>query len=78
MARLSYSVPDGGAFVGVSVYSIAGRKIIDLAQGLRSAGIHTVTWKGLDREGRRLPAAIYFLRVKVGSWEVTRNVMLVH
>jgi hypothetical protein len=46
--------------VNVSVYSITGQKLAELADKDMKAGYHTVNWDGRDASGSKLSTGIYF------------------
>lgn len=51
----------------VAVFDAAGRRMRVLANGTLHAGIHDLAWDGGDESGRRMPAGVYFVRVKLAS-----------
>lgn len=51
----------------VAVFDAAGRRTRVLANGTLRAGIHDLAWDGGDESGRRMPAGVYFVRVKLAS-----------
>lgn len=60
---LSFGLPRA-ACVDLAVFDAAGRRVRQLARGLRPAGEHAVTW---DRMGDGAASGIYFCRLKVGD-----------
>lgn len=73
---ISYSL-SGGSSATLDIYDVAGRRIRTFAhrgrftdsfsdpnQGFRSYSFHVV-WDGTDDVGRRVPAGVYFCRLKV-------------
>ena len=48
--------------VDVAVYDATGRRIRSLVQGERPAGVVDATWDGLDANGVRVAAGVYFVR----------------
>lgn len=55
----------------LSIHDPLGRRVIELADEVRSAGTYTVRWDGRDRQGNGVSAGIYFGRliVRVGVVE---------
>ncbi|MBD3160610.1 MAG: T9SS type A sorting domain-containing protein [Candidatus Eisenbacteria bacterium] len=74
--------PSGGALAirwtspkagwSLEVFDATGRLVRDL--GRFGAGEHRMDWDGRDRAGRRLPAGVYFLRLKNGSETESRRI----
>lgn len=63
--------------VRLSVYSLDGRLIKHLEDGMRSEGQHEVNWNGLDSRGMAVPSGTYFYRLQAGSVDQTRSMVLV-
>jgi hypothetical protein len=49
--------------VAITIFNIAGQKIVTLIEGRMKAGVHTVSWKGTDDAGRGVPSGIYICRM---------------
>ncbi len=69
----------GAAAMGVAseihVFDATGRLVRTFPLGTRPGG--TVTWDGRDAEGSRLPAGLYFARLRSGSVRVSARLALV-
>ena len=62
----------------VAVYNLGGQKIATLVSGPRQAGIHTLSWDGLDHKGRELASGVYMYEFHVGGQIVeTRKMTMV-
>jgi hypothetical protein len=55
--------------VSVRIYDVNGRRVADLANGSMTAGVHPISWGGLDGGGGKLAAGVYFVRA-VSGWRV--------
>jgi hypothetical protein len=62
--------------VKLTIYSVDGRKVIDLVDGPRPAGRHIVTWRGQDAQGRRLASGVFFYRFEAGHEKFVRKMVL--
>jgi len=62
--------------VDLAVFNLSGQKVVALAQGHRSAGIHQVRWDGRDAEGRSMASGVYLYRLRAGNYEKTRSLVL--
>lgn len=51
----------------VAVYDVAGRLVRSLRPGPAPAGTSPLVWDGRDRQGRRVPAGVYLLRITDGD-----------
>jgi flagellar hook assembly protein FlgD len=61
----------------LAMFTAAGARVRTLAAGLWPAGSHIVNWNGQDERGGRLPAGLYFVRLRAGGRsEVSRFVMI--
>lgn len=75
-ANIRFDVPASGGDVRVNVYDLTGRRIVNLVDGLQSAGRHTVTWDGRDARGRRAVSGVYFVRLESPARTETRKITL--
>ena len=62
--------------VNLAVYDVRGRKVTTLAQGLMSAGAHSVVWNGTDASGNTVASGVYFCRLEAGNASSTRKLLL--
>jgi xylan 1,4-beta-xylosidase len=68
--RIKYSLPDRG-FVSLKVYDVLGRKVATLIDGIQSAGQYTTTFGGAH-----FASGIYFCRLREGTREATKKLVL--
>ena len=73
---IRFSLPRD-ADVNLSLYNLAGQKVVTLARGKREAGEHTLRWNGDDAAGGPVGSGIYLYRLRVGNRVVTRKLLLV-
>jgi hypothetical protein len=65
---LSLDVPGPSARqVGVTLFDIRGRRVVQLQQGVLSPGSHRMVWDGRDAAGRTLASGVYLYRVQVAD-----------
>ena len=65
------------ADVSLSVYDVSGRLILNLENGTREAGWHTVSWDGTYASGKVAVSGTYFCRLKAGKECVTTKMVLI-
>ena len=58
------------------IYSIDGRRVRVLADGVYSAGENFLTWNGNDGSGKRAGSGTYLVRIKGEAVEKTRKITL--
>jgi hypothetical protein len=73
---ISYTVPEPGAEVRLTVYDLAGRVVRTLVEGVEQGGDHVVVWHGRDDAGRPVGSGVYFYRLVVGSESVERKMVM--
>ncbi len=62
--------------VTLEIYNMLGQKIITLINEHRPAGFQQMIWDGKDNFGRTVGSGVYFYRIKAGSFESTRKLVL--
>ena len=62
--------------VELVVYDAAGRTVRTLVQEAQPAGRYGVRWDATDDSGHRVASGIYHYRLKAGSFEETRKMVL--
>ena len=62
--------------ISLEVYSVEGRLVKTLAEGVYGAGYHKAIWRGRDREGVEVSSGIYFYRLVAGEKKLTRKMIL--
>lgn len=75
-AVLGYALPETGQ-TDVRVCDATGATIRRLDEGNRAAGVHRLTWDGLDGRGLAVPAGIYFVELRAGPDVVVRRLVFV-
>jgi len=68
--RIRYSVPETG-LVSLKVYSLLGKEIATLFEGVRHAGDHVALF-----DGRSVAGGVYFVRLKAGHFSETKKMVL--
>ncbi len=64
---------------GVRLFDVSGRLVreLDLAAGAADAAETSVAWDGADRDGRPMPAGLYFARARWGGREASLRLVRV-
>lgn len=60
----------------LEIYDLRGRLVADLGSGSREQGPHSVTWDGVDVQGRDLPSGVYLARVRTSNGAASRKIVL--
>ncbi len=64
---MSFYSPGGATPVSLRVYSVDGRLVRTLVDGVVSAGRHTAVWDGTDERGVSVASGVYFARLSAGD-----------
>jgi len=72
---ISFALPQDGQ-VRLVIYSMTGRRITTLLDGLQPAGRHHVIWDGRDENGRTVASGVYFYRLEAGQDVLSRKMVL--
>jgi flagellar hook assembly protein FlgD len=62
--------------VDIYIYDILGREVSKFNLGLKSTGIHSVQWNGLDYQGNPVGAGIYLFQIQAGYFTQTKKMVL--
>ena len=73
--EIRYQLPESGP-VQLVVYDLLGQEVKVLADGAAEAGVHSVTWSGVDGMGRPVGSGIYLVRMKAGEFVQVRKMTL--
>ena len=62
--------------VELMMYDAAGRLVRTIASGMAEPGYYTVMWDGRDDLGRRVPAGVYFVKLKTDDYNKVEKAVL--
>lgn len=62
--------------VGLSIHDLRGRRVGAFSLGHQPAGLHSFLWDGRDIGGRPVATGIYLVRLRAGTAEATRKIVL--
>ncbi len=65
------------ANVRLSVYNIIGKKVRTLADHQFNAGTHSISWNGLDDNGKPVSSGIYLYVMESNGYRDTKKMMLI-
>lgn len=69
--RIKFTVPEDSP-VKLHIYDLQGKRVADLIDDHRAAGLYTVEWEASD-----MPSGVYFYRLAAGSFVDTKRMLLV-
>lgn len=75
MTRIDFELAARGR-VWINVYDAGGRLVRSLVDETKSAGRHTAFWDGANNAGARVASGVYFFKMKSGTFEQVRKVVL--
>jgi hypothetical protein len=62
--------------VEIVIYNLLGKKVLELENTTRAAGMHHTHWNGLDESGHSVNTGIYFYQLIAGQYRETRKMVL--
>ena len=74
--RLTYHIPEMSQ-VELSIYNTMGQKTTTLVDEMKSPGVYTVTWHGINDKGQKCPTGIYICRMTAGTHLFLRKMMMI-
>ena len=72
--QIRFSLPQR-AFVTLKIYNSLGQIVNTLISENRGSGTYTVTWKGVNEFGTRVPSGIYFYELRAGNFHKIRKML---
>jgi len=72
---ISYALADAGQ-VQLEIFDITGRMVKTLIDGYQAAGTYSVTWDGLNDQGKVTASGTYFFRLKTENENFVRKMAL--
>ena len=66
----------GNTRATIDIVDVAGRRVRSVQDEEVSAGSHKVSWDGRDQSGLAVPSGVYFARIRVGTLEATREIVV--
>jgi hypothetical protein len=76
LARIDFELRQP-ARVDLAIVDVAGRRVAEIAPRDWPSGRWSERWSGRDRDGRRVPAGVYWIRMVAGGREIGRQKFLV-
>ena len=67
---------DSPRVVSLSIYTLAGSKVVTLVDAETAAGQHQVSWDGKDHTGREMSSGNYFYQLNDGETSITKKLLL--
>jgi hypothetical protein len=64
--------------VELAIFSVDGRRVRTLIQGIREVGEQRIPWDGRDELGQSSPAGVYYVRLTTDRGEFCRRVVRLH
>jgi flagellar hook assembly protein FlgD len=71
-ATISFSLAQRGP-VELLLYSVDGRRVRTLAQGVREPGEYRLVWDGRDDNGNPMSAGVYYAHLVTAQGRLTRT-----
>ncbi|HPF34899.1 MAG TPA: T9SS type A sorting domain-containing protein [Candidatus Krumholzibacteria bacterium] len=63
--------------IKLAIYNLRGQRVIQLADGVFSAGEHLIPWHGRNDQGSVVGSGVYLVRMQAGGFTRTHRLMLV-
>ncbi|MBN2565740.1 MAG: VCBS repeat-containing protein, partial [Candidatus Eisenbacteria bacterium] len=76
VTTITYSIPEGGSEIDLSIYNVAGVRVTTLVGGKVDGGRASVVWDGTDAHGRHVASGVYFVRLTAEDASLARKIVL--
>jgi UDP-2,3-diacylglucosamine pyrophosphatase LpxH len=75
LTHIIFQIPYKG-HVTMKMYNVAGRLVKILCQRNFNTGVHTLTWNGVDDQGKRVPSGLYFYQLHTNAYRQIKKAIL--
>ncbi len=75
VTKIAFDLPTSGD-VEVSIYNVAGRKVVTLFEGELPAGPHSVTWDGRTSDGSEAASGAYWYQLRTPDGQTSKSMVL--
>ena len=72
---IDYNLPQDG-IVRISVLDIKGREVSILLEDEQTAGLKSISWRGIDDHGNKLPSGVYICLMTANGFISTIKMIL--
>ncbi len=72
---IKYGIPES-QFVTLKIYNMLGQEVTTLVNNEVEAGVHNISWNGLDDSGSKVSTGTYIYRVVAGNSILTKKMIL--
>jgi flagellar hook assembly protein FlgD len=62
--------------VALTIYSVSGQVVKELANGMFAAGKHGIVWDATDEAGQRVASGVYVYVFKAGDFVAQRKLVV--
>ncbi|RMF67218.1 MAG: T9SS C-terminal target domain-containing protein [Calditrichaeota bacterium] len=73
--HIRFQIPEAGV-VTIRIFDVLGREVRTLVNEQRQAGFHEVVWDAKNNDGTRVSSGIYYYRISVGEFHLTKKMLL--
>ncbi|MEN3043596.1 MAG: hypothetical protein ABDH37_00060 [Candidatus Hydrothermales bacterium] len=74
--KFAYGIP-AETEVDITIYSVTGRKIKTLVNGVRKPGVYYLLWNKEDEKGKKVGQGTYLVKVKTKEKEEIKKIILI-
>lgn len=74
--KIPFSLPES-QHVSITIYSIAGKKVITLVDNFLDKGYHTANWEGRDENGFQVSSGLYIYELKSGDMRFIKKMLFI-
>ena len=74
--RIRFQLPQKSG-VELVIYDMLGQRVRTLVTEIMDAGLHQVTWDGLNYDGNEVASGMYIYRIKAGGYFANQKMLLV-
>ncbi len=76
ITKMNYTLPKRSRVI-ISIYNVLGQEVKNLINQEQEYGYHSVSWNGIDNQGRQMSSGVYFSRMTVNDFSQTKKMLLV-
>lgn len=72
---MDFNLPEPSA-ISINIYNVTGQKVKSIREDILPAGNNTISWNGMDDNGKAVSSGMYLFKMQAGKYSSTKKMIL--